>query len=144
MDENEPVRERLKSLYNGMRYIKILAHVILKPTLRHFVSWTVSMLLNNMNTLYFYPSQTCLHSCQIKYGYFYLQHSRCTFEFSLCNYLIWLSVIQFTLLFVFQQACDITGGLYLRIPQKIALTQYLLVRYLCSFELGTIPIQTVS
>ncbi|XP_051545946.1 general transcription factor IIH subunit 3 isoform X2 [Myxocyprinus asiaticus] len=25
-----------------------------------------------------------------------------------------------------QQACDITGGLYLRIPQKIALTQYLL------------------
>lgn len=31
--------------------------------------------------------------------------------------------------FVFKQACDITGGLYLKVPQKIALAQYLLVRF---------------
>ncbi|KAI2664102.1 General transcription factor IIH subunit 3 [Labeo rohita] len=33
-----------------------------------------------------------------------------------------------------QQACDITGGLYLRIPQKIALTQYLLWVFLPDAE----------
>uniref|UniRef100_A0A3P8UGU8 General transcription factor IIH subunit 3 n=1 Tax=Amphiprion percula TaxID=161767 RepID=A0A3P8UGU8_AMPPE len=31
-----------------------------------------------------------------------------------------------------QQACDITGGLYLKIPQKVALAQYLLVSVYCS------------
>lgn len=31
------------------------------------------------------------------------------------------------------QACDITGGLYLKIPQKVALAQYLLVRVQYSF-----------
>lgn len=31
------------------------------------------------------------------------------------------------------QACDITGGLYLKIPQKVALAQYLLVRVQCIF-----------
>lgn len=30
------------------------------------------------------------------------------------------------------QACDITGGLYLRIPQKAALAQYLLVKSVCA------------
>lgn len=29
------------------------------------------------------------------------------------------------------QACDITGGLYLKIPQKVALAQYLLVNSFC-------------
>ncbi|XP_016393754.1 general transcription factor IIH subunit 3-like isoform X2 [Sinocyclocheilus rhinocerous] len=33
-----------------------------------------------------------------------------------------------------QQACDITGGLYLRIPQKIALTQYLLWVFLANAD----------
>lgn len=33
-----------------------------------------------------------------------------------------------------QQACDITGGLYLKIPQKVALTQYLLWVFLPDVE----------
>lgn len=53
------------------------------------------------------------------------------------NYTLYLYIYipRFALTLYVLQACDITGGLYLKIPQKIALAQYLLVSVQYRFPL---------
>lgn len=52
----------------------------------------------------------------------------------------WFACTQFRCAFL--QACDITGGLYLKIPQKVALAQYLLVKLPLPFYICFPPAKT--